>query len=256
MAKVNINLDADVNDIVGEPIEAITTTLVSFWNIVFGGVEFYSKKKQFEREQNLEIYKKQVMQKIGTIPEDKIQEPSIAIIGPAIRSSEFFFEENHYREMFAKIIAGACNSDYNDIIHPAYSNIITELSKNDALTLKYLYNLRDNSKSLVARKLEILNLREIPKDSLYPNSIITRKAFSNLKPLDISLSLSNLQRLNLITISDSIYGVSEISKNDAFQNAPLLKEFREKYPNVNYDLHPMQINLTTLGKSFSKICLA
>lgn len=252
---INLNVEIDVDDLIGEPIRAISKTVASCWDIVFGGIEIYSEKKRIERQRNLELYKRDFYLQLEDIPEEKLQEPSVAIIGPALKASEFFFEEAHYRKMFSRIIAGACNSDYNGIMHPAYANIITELSKNDALTLRYLYSLRDNSKSLVARKLEVLNLRGIPKDSLYPNSIATRKAFSHLSPLGISLSLSNLQRLNLITITDSVYGVYETMNNDQFQNVPLVQEFRNKYPNNKFKLLPMQINLTTLGKSFSRICL-
>lgn len=254
--KVDVKLDGTdfINEVVTKPFGAVSNTLTSIWGLTFGWIDHFNEKKKIEKKHNLKQYKKLVEKEISNIEEGKLQEPKMSILGPAVQSSEFFFEEKHYREMFSKIIAGSFNSEYNDVIHPSFAKIITELSKNDAKVLKYLCGLRDNSESLKARRLEILFFGDLPKDSLYPNSIVTRKKYADLNPLDTNLSLSNLERLNLITVSQSVYP-GEIFNDDKFGNAPLIKELKEKYPLIRYKIHPIQVNLTTLGKSFAKVCL-
>lgn len=120
------------------PAEAVGNTLSSVWQIVFGGIDSYSDRVNYKRTFNNEQFRKSLEEKIMTIPDENIVEPPLHVLGPALEASKFYFENEQLRDMFAQLIASSINSDTADFVHPAFIEIIKQLSPDEAKILKYI----------------------------------------------------------------------------------------------------------------------
>jgi hypothetical protein len=96
-----------------------------------GWLGYWGQKQEIKRKTYLEDYKRKITSKIGVIPHDNLIEPPIRIVGPAIEASKFFIEEESCREMFSQLIASSCNSTINESVHPAFPEMIKQLSPAD-----------------------------------------------------------------------------------------------------------------------------
>lgn len=113
--------------LVSEPINKLLTPLASsagktlqdMWELVFGNFGNYVEKKRIVRLQALEDFKTSLETKVAAIPEERLCEPTLSIVGPALESSKYYFEEPDIREMFAKLISSAMDCETAPSVHPA-----------------------------------------------------------------------------------------------------------------------------------------
>ncbi|MBT2721454.1 DUF4393 domain-containing protein [Bacillus sp. ISL-46] len=62
-------------------------------------------------------------------------EPPLSIVGPALEASKFYIEEEELRSMFAKVVAASMDNRQASYVHPAFIEIIKQLSPVDALVI-------------------------------------------------------------------------------------------------------------------------
>ena len=131
------NIEKGVNLITGAGVTKVlksSKTFINIWDIAIGNkLEAWNQKSIFKNQQDVEKYKNECIEKISKIPEDKIQDPKLSIIGPALEASKFYIEEEEIRNMFANLIAASMNSDFNNSIHHSFIDIIKQLSPHDAI---------------------------------------------------------------------------------------------------------------------------
>ncbi len=105
--------------------------LADIVNLVFTPVI----KAKAKRDKNIELFLKELDAKVSSIPEEKLQEPPLHIVGPILDDVfKFYHDKNYLREMFANLIASSMNSERE--AHPAYREIIRQLSQLDALVFQ------------------------------------------------------------------------------------------------------------------------
>ena len=153
------------------------------------------------------------------------------------------------RNLYANLLTKAMNSDTRDLVHPAFVEIIKQLSPTDAKTLKYIFN-EPNMVIPIINLFAIRLVQEIKAQTiLQPN--ITPITFDSIK--SISISIENLLRLNLIQISELKYinGYDSILNSNSFKK--LEKNLYTKYKNI--ETSKKSCNITILGRSFCKICI-
>lgn len=89
-------------------------------------------KAKAKRDKNIEIFLRELDKKVSSIPENNLQNPPLAIVGPIIdKIFKFHHDEEHLRKMYSSLIASSMNSDKK--VHPSYIEIIKQLSSDDAL---------------------------------------------------------------------------------------------------------------------------
>lgn len=94
-------------------------------------------KAKAKRDKNIEIFLKELDKKVGDIPEEKLQEPPLNIVGPALDNVfKFYHDEEHIRHMYSTLIASSMYSDNQ--VSPSYIDIIRQLSHYDAVILSTL----------------------------------------------------------------------------------------------------------------------
>lgn len=173
---------------------SVGNTLSSVWDIVFGGIDSYSEKIKYKRNYNVEQFRQELDSKVSAIPEEKLVEPPLHIIGPTLEASKFYFENEELRSMFANLIASSINIDSIKNIHPSFVEVIKQLSPDEAKIIKYLK--RGNFGFINVN----FQLEKGGKYTLVRNFSEISFLANCEKPEDITVYLDNLDRLSLIQL--------------------------------------------------------
>lgn len=242
---VEVNLIPKFLDNAISPVAtSVGNTLTSMWNIVFGSVDFYSQKVEHKRMQNLMQFKQELEEKVASLPEDKLVEPPLHIIGPTLEASKYYYENEELRSMFANLIASSINVDTVNNTHPSYVEIIKQINSDEAKIFK----------RIGSNGFPLLDV-----DATFENhSFLTiLNNFSNIaeisncdNPEFISSYLDNLSRLGLITIRDNplknndLYTVLNNHPviEEAIQNARLIGDKTPKVTKKHFHSTPFGIN--------------
>ncbi|MPM03032.1 hypothetical protein SDC9_49291 [bioreactor metagenome] len=113
------------------PAKEAGEQLAKLINLIFTPLEIL----KINRDAWLNDYRDRISQKYNKIPQEKLVLPPLNIIGPALEASKYHIGSKELREMFANLIAHACNADMKSLIHPAYISILTQLSPLEAQIL-------------------------------------------------------------------------------------------------------------------------
>ncbi|MEG2291790.1 MAG: DUF4393 domain-containing protein [Carnobacterium sp.] len=250
-------------------------TLNSLWYLGFGYFDEKVKDKkheaQIKREQTyLDDTIKKTAENIANIPEEHIQEPRENIAKPAIDALRIYASEEHLRTIFSKILASSMDSRLNGHMHPAFVEIVKQLSPLDAENLLIIYN-QDGI-------VPIVNVHQTIKNLINGNDFHFQVYFENLFILNPNeknyqlhaASLENISRLGLINLNYSapsprnIY--DDFKKTSIYLEAEIdnsLKNKKNPKPTLNGDpvnftgvkLQPGSIDITSLGSNLCSICL-
>ncbi|WP_165787401.1 DUF4393 domain-containing protein [Citrobacter portucalensis] len=107
-------------------------------------------KRYFE-----ERFKIDLEEKIQSIPAENIVEPKASIAGPALQNLAFSHEEPDLKDMYLNLISSAMNSEKNEDTHPAFVEIIKQLTSEEARLLPlFLKNDVPNTIARVVYKQE------------------------------------------------------------------------------------------------------
>jgi len=87
------------------------------------------------RDEFLKDFMIRIAKKRQAIPEDRIQEPPVNIVGPALEASKYHMAVEEMREMFANLVAHACDKQMEPEIHPAFVAILTQITPLEASIL-------------------------------------------------------------------------------------------------------------------------
>lgn len=259
----NLNIDLNVNDLLNNtvvpPIDRISQTFVSLWNLTFGMIDHQNEKINIKRMLELESFKKTLESKVNDIPKENIKEPDVHITGPALEKSKYFYNEEELRNMFAKLISSNMDNRLTDYIHPSFSSIISEMNSIDAKVL-YTINKPETFYKTIA------NIVFEKKDEPYTHTPHINNFYLPYSSTDqvASASISNLERLGLIKVDYSasfsdkkyyqeysksfVFNVVEIEYYNKVQTDEQLSHY---IPKLQYG----RIFITDFGKNFIKVCL-
>lgn len=133
------SVDNAVKNITDKPTQNIGTTLADIWYLVFGGISQAAEKRKLKYSYALQEFEKELKEKISKIPENKLIEPDMQIVAPALEASKYCIEKEELRHMFAKLIYSSLNEDFKQKVHPIYVKIINNLTPFDAKVLNMIY---------------------------------------------------------------------------------------------------------------------
>lgn len=202
-----------------------------------------------ETKYNKEKYEYELKQRIKKIPNEYIAKPRKSIIGPVLENIRYSIDEDQMREMFTNILTGEVDKRKQDKILPAYTEIIKQLSKEDAIFLNTLKQIRKHQLSTCIIRLEFDN----NKGYIDLDTIIAEDLHHTLNPKKIVLE--NLERLNIINLSSNFMlpENKKIVKN-AFIHYKDSYSGRDKPPKANITYTEGLLTITDFGWNFIDIC--
>lgn len=250
-----------------EPLaKRVGNTISSLWTIVFGNIDIYAEKKEFQRHLALQNFKDELELKVSSIPEEKLIEPPLHVLGPTLEASKYYFESKELRTMFTNLIASSINSDVIGKTHPAFVEVIKQLSPLDAQNIQLF--LKQSPFPIVQYSLE----RKEGGRKFFQTNVF----LENPEAQDIELnasSITNLERLGLIRVCYQSFLVNDDSYKK-FYDTDLFKSYTSKIKEFNnqkangtllipkgfQDVHKTDVqkgitDITPFGLSFLETCV-
>lgn len=216
-----------------------------------------------------------VTSKFKDIDPKKIVPPEPHIAIPAMQAMSYCMDNNELRELYSNLIASSMNSDKKDFVHPAFVEIIKQLSPLDAINLKLIFS----KKSCPVVNYFVQSDDHI--ESVYYKKYVfldNNKYFNDVDAC--SVSITNLFRLSLIDIdftrqiNDTLYDKflshpvftelktlcdkAKLTNETLTANSCYIYETVDGLPIANLNVPSIEkgfIQLTPLGKSFTEICI-
>lgn len=208
-----------------------------------------------EREYKLAETEKLLAIKLEHVGEEKIVTPEAYVAVPAIQAISYSMNSEELRNLYANLLAKAMNSDTKDQVHPAFVEIIKQMSPVDSLVFKTI--MERNANPLIDLVYEKRDPKyPIPVESV---TITTNVSDINIAPMEIiCLSIDNLVKHGLISIpSDNQYTdktLYNLILNSAFYTNQK-KEHPDREDGLIFSHKKKMIEKTNLGTSFYNICI-
>ena len=251
-----------MNEIVGSILTAAGGAAIS--SVFKGPAETFSQLwyynfgykvdiKVRQRKQEVDnLFLKDIVTEVSNIPIDQRQEPKLSVLGPALEASKYYIDDEELRSLFAKLIAASMDNSKNEVLQPAFVEIIKQMSPIDAKNLINLYDIKDKQNPIVSIILESKDSKNYKEvfDHFYIENI------GNISHVRVASSLLNLKRLGLIEINYGVF-LSDENRYLSYENHPIINQFKNEY---NDDLHSIKlkkglIKITNFGMDFCKICI-
>lgn len=199
------------------------------------------------------------------IPSEYFRNPRINIVGPALDNLKFNLDEEYIKELFTNLIVNEMDSRNKSKVLPAYVEIIKQLSIDDAILIKKLFNEKQSVFSIVEtvlRKKEDPDIFIVLKRYI---SLMSDNFTFNMYVPPLETTIDNLDRLKIIRIIPYSARVSDREFNKNFFKEIILndKEILEKrfdFKELNlddfyYDYNESVLEITDFGYQFMEICL-
>lgn len=200
-----------------------------------------------------EKLKKSISSRLANTPSGDLVSPPLRLVGPILEKYKYSHDTPEIADLFLNLLANSMDKKTAGYAHPAFTDIVSQLSPDEARLFKNL------TTSLTCPKIDIaLEITE-PKAgySVIEKNIILDEFCANIEhPEYRTTYIENLQRLNLISYSSG-------SMQDPYANpdyyTPLIegarvKEIKKqiaKYGKATKILTGI-IEVTDFGKAFSK----
>lgn len=226
-AKQTAELGKDViSDVVRPTSKSIGENIGLAVDGVFGWLGLWGEKQKIKQQKNLDDFKNEINGNLNKIPEENLKEPAMCVVGPAIEASKYYYEEEQFKEMFAKLIAASCDDRVTDKISPYFVEAIKQISHKEALILSKFNGRLSLPIANYTLTLKNQGMQTYMKYVLY---------FDNTyDSIDYSSALINLQRLGLISIdfhswltNDELYKI--------YENDPILLKAREEVKKITFN---------------------
>ncbi len=200
-----------------------------------------------EREYSLEETKKLLEIKLQNVDKDKIVTPDAFIAVPVLQAISYSMDSKEIRNMYANLLARAMLKGENEKVHPAFVEIIKQMSPKDVFVLDEMYK---------RKLLPIIDLA-IKAEQGYLNSIVNISWISEFSHEEVSVSINNLERMGLIEfpfdkffVDDHLY--ESVRMTESYKKA---KNYLEGLKLGKIDETKKIINITALGNRFCNICI-
>jgi len=205
------------------------------------------------REELLSDLRKMLEEKLKNIPSENIVPPSPRIAVPTLQNASIT-EDIEIRELYAQLLANSMNETMKDGIHPAFVEIINQLSPDEAKILRFF----STHTTIPTITLRCANEKEEGYDVV--------KNFSNVGelakceyPFEVGKYFDNLIRLGLLKnamfASLTNKALYELLKKHQYLESQVNTITHQVPPFNKPKFEESYISITDFGKSFCEICL-
>ncbi|VGQ46778.1 DUF4393 domain-containing protein [Streptococcus pyogenes] len=223
--------------------------------IGFEKIHAWAEKARIKHAADLDDFKHKLAEEILQIATDKLKDPSLNILGPALEASKYHIKQETIRNMFARLIASDIGSSKENLVHSSFVEIIKQLSPLDAQNLSIIFNYKYTDIPVANYYLTYKNGRGM---KLAHPDVFLLNPEQNMLDYNSS-SLENLRRMGIIEI---LYNQS---KHDEHQYSLLrnnnylddiAKHTQSNDPNFqDIYVQPGITRLTYFGQDFCETCL-
>lgn len=203
-------------------------------------------------EESIRLTAEAVREKASKIPEEKLIEPEPYVAVPAIQQLSYCYNSEELRDLYANLLVSAINSDTKAEVHPAFVDIIKQMSPSDARAIQRICKNSIPVPVITA----MLTLKETKGliELLVNYSFVLADIFQSTN--DLCASLQNLERLGLIQVR---YDQKLIDKSEyePFYEDPIYLSEVERYRDLEKATLIEKkglIQLTRFGRSFCSTC--
>lgn len=202
-------------------------------------------------EESINMALEAIKEKSAKIPEEKLEEPEPYVVVPAIQQLSYCYDSKDLREMYANLLVASMNTDTKYQVHPAYVDIIKQLTPDEARWLKYLgENINGIFPCIDIRR----NLSE-QGGYLYLLTNFTTVGINQLvSKCDICAYLENLERLKIVEILDTVKIINNSVYEEIFSDPFYINTVASANQDDNSEIipHRKAFKLTSFGKNFIK----
>ena len=193
---------------------------------------------------------------INDIPDSKKIKPDKRIFVPLFQQLSYSTDEEYIKSKYKNMLASTMNVDKVANVHPAFIDILSQLSSDEIKILDSLPLVTFHSEPLINMRMKSNKQKGL--------GILQVKYFSDIGygkcqfPYNICKYIENLERLKLIEIPNGIYLIDE-NKYNKLINHPDLDTIRKSNPStndisINYEYDKMLFRLTSFGIDFISCC--
>lgn len=196
-----------------------------------------------------------VSEKLKELPAERLQSPEPHVAGPALEALRYTGYQESLRDLYTNLLATSIDSKTAHEAHPAFVEIIKQMSPDEALIMRYfagsqIHPMLDLRKELVDSRLGTWVLRNF--------SLVPKQAGVKCPNLG-SNYLVNLQRLGLLELREN-YTLQREGEDiyTSLENCPEVKLAVEGIDNL--DGYKPQVAhgaiiVTDLGMQFLRACV-
>lgn len=247
MSDIKIELPELVNKALEKPALTIGEKISDLIEIVFGGITYKKQELMYKREVNFQRFKNELTEKINKIPLEERTEPSESIIAPTLEAAKYRIDTDEIRSMFINLIVSSVDDKTSSSVHPAYIEIIKNLSADDALALQILSLGREGSIYMIVSGAE--------NELTFPNNrqfhCVLSSFFGFEKP---NIILSSLMRNGLIEIKYIFDENSNVFGSDFSKLKEEFMEYRHDTEERTKEYRYGALCLSPFGYEFAKTC--
>lgn len=224
--------------------KAINTALLPIAAVNYG----YEKARMYFTNN----FEKEFTEVTKLIPPEHVIEPKISIAGPALQGLAFTHEEQELKDMFLNLLAAAIDGRCSDIVHPAYAEVIRQLSSDEANVLKYILSTTIPQVP-ISQIRDIKSHREFSILQTYVLNIIDKDTGKPKCMPEIVNMVDNFIRLGLVTVDFKLQA-GYPNMYDWVDARPELDLIRDLNKGNNINLQSVKgiIVITNFGRDFGR----
>lgn len=243
-----------VGQTISLPFRAVNVLLTPFIKWVIQG------------EERLNEISNAVAEKVSSVPKENLTEPEPYVAIPALQAISYSMDNQKLKDLYSNLLAKAITKTTKESVHPAFIEIIKQMSPLDAQLMSYIFNQSQSIPMICIRiqKKSVAPIQDLPSFrymnsgfTVYENYVLG--FMENIYPR-VSVSIENLNRLGLVRI-DNTYKLDS-SLYQVFEQSECKKQFETMYSSrtnsneTEVAFLPSTAMITELGKSFSRICIS
>ena len=203
------------------------------------------------KEHNSKMVNQLLNESLKNADPEKIVPPAPYVAVPAIQAISYSMDSDELRNLYANLLAKSIYSYTKDMVHPAYVEIIKNLSPLDCKVFQ----------SIMEKETQEIGYYEMRLGTVGENSYtiilpcVTELTFAS--PIEISASLDNLSRNKLVVLEDFHYvddGMYACIRSTSAYKA-LMASFKSRPNNKELRPYPKSIKSTSFGKAFHNVCV-
>lgn len=191
-----------------------------------------------------------VNRELQKISQSDIQAPSPKITVPLLQNASIT-EETNLREMYGKLLAGDMNKKLKPLIHPAYIEIINQMSSDDAKLFSQVVKIQN---SIPVAGIKFTFSSQYLTD-VFPHYF--SPYFSEIDPWKASVSIENLSRLNLFHFFEGTvtsYDYQKIKQDPFVKDRFEFAKQNNPSRTLSIELSPYVIQPNDFGRRFASLC--
>lgn len=242
-----VKVPAEITKTALEPAaREIGVGLGNLFNLVFAPLE----KARINKDHKIKIFKTELEERLKTIPSENLVEAPLNIVGPALEAAKFYIEDGDVRSLFIKLISSSMDIATQPIVHPAYVEIIKQLSPFDARNLSYLFR---NIGKVASAQINMSEIGEqgykVMMNYFFPIEGINKFNFTHYES-----SFNNILRLGLLQMDTNLRFSNDILY-ESIRNHPFLKQAQIDLPDKRVSIKETFWEFSYLGLNFGHCCI-